>query len=69
MVHYLIMFVGILNINGAVHWNFISAILIGVPGMYINSDQKQKVLALFVRTLSRLCYKIFRTCSEVEKYL
>ena len=27
-----VLFVGILNINSAVHWNFISAILIGVPG-------------------------------------
>ena len=27
-----VLFVGILNINGTVHWNFISAILIGVPG-------------------------------------
>ena len=30
-----VLFVGILNINGTVHWNYISAILIGVPGNVI----------------------------------
>ena len=30
-----VLFVGVLNINGAVHWNLISAILIGVPGTYL----------------------------------